>query len=329
MARAGSGHGDPNPAACVLRTFRSRVRRTAPWSTHLRSSGGAFRRAAFRTAASFFSGKLTIWERHWRGITAIIALFVLQSILIGKLLVERRSRRKATASLARLHDDLKKGLVEIQTLNGRLISAHEDERRRIAMELHDDLSQQVAVLGIRLSMIKRRLATVEGTRDAVVGVEKGLQNPENSIRALSHELHPALLERLGREVALQTHCGEFEELNGIRVHLDLQLNRHLDSQVALCLYRIVQEALRNVAKHSGSPEVWVSALESGDQIQLAVEDAGGGINPQDSGRSGIGLATMRERVHLIGGTFAFDVKPGRGMSTRVTVPLQHGFEAKA
>jgi signal transduction histidine kinase/ABC-type uncharacterized transport system substrate-binding protein len=273
--------------------------------------------------------EFTFWERYGWEITAILALFALQAILIAKLLVERRSRRKATAALASLHDDLQERLSEIRELSGRLISAQEDERRRIAMELHDDLSQQVAALGIRLNVIKRKLATVEGARDGVVVVEEGLMSLEASIRALSHELHPALLDRVGLGAALQGHCKEFQELNGIKVHLYVKPERSVDPEVALCLYRVAQETLRNVAKHSGAMEVWVSVSETESQIRLTIEDAGCGIHAGNYSSRGIGLATMKERVRMIGGTFEFDGRPGGGTLTRVTAPRSRRSEANA
>jgi two-component system sensor histidine kinase UhpB len=210
---------------------------------------------------------------------------------------------------------------EIRALNGRLLSAQEVERRRIAMELHDDLSQQVAALGIRLSIIKRKLAIVDSAQDSIAAVEGGLMRLSSSIHALSHELHPALLERAGLVPALKAHCEECEEVNNIKVHLAADIQRAVPSDVALCLYRISQETLRNIVKHSGAHEAWIALSESGDHLHLSIEDEGKGFDPNASAGKGIGLVSMKERVRMAGGTFEIQRRAGGGSITRVAVPV--------
>jgi signal transduction histidine kinase len=142
-----------------------------------------------------------------------------------------------------------------------------------------------------------------------------------SIHALSHELHPALLERAGLGSALRTHCEEFEAVNGIRVHFTSDLVQTVPFDLELCLYRIAQEALRNILKHSGAREVSVSLAEVAGHIQLAIKDAGRGFDPQAVGGSGIGLMSMKERVRMVGGAFDIDSRPDGGTITRVMVPV--------
>jgi signal transduction histidine kinase len=265
--------------------------------------------------------EVTFWEQFkWR-IIAVLALCLLQTLLIGKLLVERRSRRKASEDLAQLNCDLECRMAEIADLSGRLISAQEDERRRISRELHDDLSQQSAGLGIRLSLVKRKLSDVDAAREGIAAVESGLLRLNNSVHALSHELHPALLERAGLGAALRAHCEECEEVNKIRIHLTVEIEGPLPSDVALCLYRIVQESLRNVVKHSGASEAWVSVVETDGQIGLTIEDCGRGFDPKAVGRSGIGLASMKERARSVGASFELESRAGGGAITRVVAPV--------
>jgi signal transduction histidine kinase len=271
--------------------------------------------------------EFTFWDRYkWR-ILAVAAFFLLQTILIAKLLIERRIRRKASDSLVSLNSELQDRMAEITALSRRLISAHEDERRRIAMELHDDLSQQVAVLGIRLSTIKRKLPSAGPARDAFATVEGGLTNLENSIHALSHELHPALLEHAGLVPALRAHCEEFEAVNGINAHLSVEGGRNVPFDLALCLYRVTQESLRNVAKHSGAKEAWISLTETNGLINLTIEDAGRGLDPQRVSSNGIGLVSMKERVRAVGGSLEFGSRPGGGAVTRVLLSIPRGLAA--
>lgn len=270
----------------------------------------------------------TLWNQYRWQIIAVLGVCLLQALLIGKLLLERRRRRKASEALARLNGDQQRIMGEITNLNRRLISAQEDERRRIAMELHDDLSQQVAALSIGVSLAKRTLANADTAREAVTSLYTGLLQLESSIHALSHELHPSLLERAGLVPALQAHCEEFKALNGIETHLTIKSGRKIPADLALCLYRITQEALRNVAKHSGAKEVWVSLSEVDNHICLSIEDAGKGFKTESSGSNGIGLVSMKERVQMVGGTFEFGNRTAGGTVTRVVVPLPAQFAPK-
>jgi signal transduction histidine kinase len=265
--------------------------------------------------------QLTAWDRYKWQIIGMVVFCLLQFALTAKLLVEWRSRRKAGEALAELNRELQKNMEEIRALNGRLLSAQEVERRRIAMELHDDLSQQVAALGIRLSIIKRKLASVDSAQDSIAAVEGGLMRLASSIHSLSHELHPALLERAGLAPALKAHCEECEEVNNIKVHLAVDIQRAVPSDVALCLYRISQETLRNVVKHSGAREAWVSLRDSGNHLHLSVEDGGKGFDPNASAGKGLGLVSMKERVRMVGGTFEIQSRHGGGAITRVAVPV--------
>jgi two-component system sensor histidine kinase UhpB len=142
----------------------------------------------------------------------------------------------------------------VRQLNGQLINAQEQERARIARELHDDIGQQIAACGIGLHMLEAKMAGRPAqVREDFLKIECKLQALSQSVRHLSHELHPAVLEYAGLSAALRAHCDEFRELAGISVNLQLQPDPlALPRDVALCLYRISQESLRNTAKHAGA-----------------------------------------------------------------------------
>ena len=245
---------------------------------------------------------------------------MLLSVLMEQQRATERSLRENEGRLAGLNVEQKQMLSEITALSERLFSAHEDERRRIGGELHDDLNQQVAVLGIQLSMMKRTFAAESSAQEAMAKIESGLANLGAAIHALSYELHPAFLERTGIVAALRAHCEEFKSVNGVNVHLRCEGSLNLPSDLALCLYRVAQEALRNVAKHSGAKDVWISLCSAGGQIHLSIEDSGHGFHSGAIRKNGIGLVSMKDRVRMVGGSVEFERRTGGGTVTHVVVP---------
>jgi signal transduction histidine kinase len=139
-------------------------------------------------------------------------------------------------------------------------------------------------------------------------------------------LHPSLLEA-GLVAAMRAHCEEFEAISGIEAQFTADLERAVPSDLQLCLYRITQEALRNVAKHSGAKQVGVSLSNVDDYISLTIEDTGRGFDWGTRGGSGIGLVSMKERVRMFGGTFTVESKIGGGTMMRVMIPLKHAYSA--
>ena len=188
------------------------------------------------------------------------------------------------------------------------------------MELHDDLNQQVALLGIRLTALKRSLAERSNDERVVAIIESGLAQLANSIHALSHELHPALLEQTGIGPVLKKHCEELQAVTGIEVGVMLGEIPDIPKDLALCLYRVTQEALRNAVKHSGAKEVWVSLLWRDGQIELRVEDSGRGLAAQHVAGTGIGMVSMKDRVRVVGGTVRFENRVGGGTVMSVAIP---------
>ena len=243
------------------------------------------------------------------------------SVLMEQQRKTEHSLRESEARLAKLNSEQQQNMAEITALNERLITAEENERRRIGREMHDDLNQQVAVLGINVSGVKRKLAAGLADRNTIADIESGLLQLSSSIHALSHELHPAFLERTGLGPALKTHCEEFTAVNQIDAHVTIEGPVNVPVDLALCLYRIAQEALRNAAKHSGAKEVWVSLAGVDGRIHLTIEDSGRGFDAQAVRGNGIGLASMKDRVRIAGGTIEFGSRVGGGAVTRVVAPL--------
>jgi len=219
--------------------------------------------------------------------------------------------------------DRKKAEEEILMLGARLIGAQEEERTRLARELHDDLSQQIAAMSIAVGNLKRHIP--EETADARAQsdrIHQKLVNLAESVRRMSHELHPAILQYSGLAAALRSYCKEFGALSSVQV--SLSINGEFDgvpSSTALCIYRITQEALRNVAKHAQVATAAVELRHSDGLLRLAVSDTGVGIEPASNGAmAGLGLVSIRERTRLARGSVEIASKPRQGTTITVCIP---------
>ena len=219
---------------------------------------------------------------------------------------------------------------QVQTLAGQLITAQEEERRRIARELHDGVNQKVTALSIALARLGHRAPS--GPAE-LVGELTRLQERAASvvedIRHLSHELHPGVLEHIGLVAALEGYCREFEDTHGLRV--TFRADRDLGVvpvDLALCLYRATQEALGNVARHAKARHVRVSVARDGGDVVLTVADDGCGFDPTEPRRRrGLGLVSLEERVRLVDGQITIDSGPQRGTEVRIVVPLREERDA--
>jgi len=212
---------------------------------------------------------------------------------------------------------------KIKALSGRLMNAQEAERARIARELHDDLSQQIAALSIAMGNLKRHMpeeqadARAQGDR-----IHQKLVLAAETVRRISHELHPAILQYSGLAAALQSYCDEFGGLTGVQVSLtvDGEFDR-VPCAAALCLYRIAQEALQNVAKHAKVAAAAVEIRHSGGLSSLTGSDNGVGIEPgRAEATDGLGLVSIEERTRLAGGSLEIASKPNQGTSITARIP---------
>jgi signal transduction histidine kinase len=213
---------------------------------------------------------------------------------------------------------------QIQDLAGRLITAQEDERAHLARELHDDVSQQLAALAIAYHNITRRLPRrAAEVQDEFARLHQQTLAVSETIRQLSHELHPGVLQHAGLAAALNGHCDEFGRQHAIA--LTLRTAGDLDGippTVALCLYRVAQEALRNVAAHSAAHRAEVALTRARDGLELTITDNGRGFDPAAVARGrGLGLMSIEERVRMVRGSVRIASRLGSGTTLCVQVPL--------
>jgi PAS domain S-box-containing protein len=207
----------------------------------------------------------------------------------------------------------------LASINQRLIDAQEEERRRIARELHDDIAQRMSLLSLRLDMLKQFPEDEQKIDDA----RKEVANIAKDVHAISHRLHPARLDYLGIADAAAALCEEISSQHGVEIsfHGD-SAPKALPKSTAVCLYRVLQEALQNAIKHSGARKVEVRLRCRGDQMELTVSDHGTGFDPPSvRGRCGIGLVSMKERLQAINGQLAITSEPMQGTTIQARVPL--------
>jgi PAS domain S-box-containing protein len=209
----------------------------------------------------------------------------------------------------------------LRDLSRRLIRAHEEERALLARELHDDLTQRLALLAIDVG--RAELATPAGPQhEALRAIREGLVHVSEDVHSLAYQLHPSVLEELGLAEALRTECERLgrQGLVDLSVQLD-PLPEPLGRDAALCLFRVAQEALNNVFRHAGARTVSVTLRQMERGLILAVRDDGIGFDPANPKKArSLGLESMRERVHLVNGTFDVESALGQGTAIVAWVP---------
>jgi PAS domain S-box-containing protein len=218
----------------------------------------------------------------------------------------------------------------LHALTGRLISAQEEERARIARELHDDFSQRLALLGIGLGQLWKKLPASEvAGRASVLDILREAKEISSDIHILSHQLHSSKLEHVGLVPALHGLCKEIGDKYKIQIHFThSEFPLDVPKDMALCLFRVAQEALGNVIKHSGTREAHVELSARAAGISLRISDQGRGFEPDmRNPRAGIGLIGMSERLRLVGGKLGIKSQPNRGTEIAAEVPLVTAEEA--
>jgi signal transduction histidine kinase len=253
----------------------------------------------------------SLWERtKWIWTTGFLIILVLSALAAYLLYAGKQLK------LARSREG---------QLSGRLINAEEQERQRIASELHDDFSQRLAVLALRLENVD------EATPSSFPDIHRQLRELVKStgeigadIHSLSHQLHSSTLESLGLVPALAALCKEFTALQAIKVDfIPNEIPRSVHPDVALCVFRIVQEGLRNLKKHSGAEEAQVDLRMTGDRLDVTVRDEGCGFDLRKLRQNeGLGIRSMKERAHLLGGKFEIYSEIGKGTTLKAWVPLE-------
>ncbi|HEY6273353.1 MAG TPA: PAS domain S-box protein [Terriglobales bacterium] len=218
--------------------------------------------------------------------------------------------------------DLKRSQQELEELSGRLIHAQEEERKRVARELHDNFGQRLTVLSMELAQRLAAPQTPEQVSDCLHDISEKLKEISRAMNSTAHQLHSSHLEVLGLVSAVQGLCDEFSRQYGIQASFAHDtVPARVPSDVALCLFRIVQEGLQNVAKHSGALSCEVTLHEACQGIRLAIKDPGIGFDPARLKlKPGLGFISMRERLRMVGGEMNVESSPSRGTEISVRVP---------
>ena len=231
-------------------------------------------------------------------------------------------------SMVRDVTESKRAVALNRDLAGRLIASQEVERQRIARELHDDVSQRLALLNIGIDELARK---VEGDpRSRLQQLSLRTHDIASALRNLSHDLHPSRLQALGLVSAIEILCREMSQQIGVTVpFIHGVLPRDIDPNVGLCLYRIAQEALNNVGKHSRARHAQVQLAHESGMLVLQIADSGVGFDPRDTRHSGLGLISMRERVAFLKGQIVIHGVPAGGTRIGVRIPVGQPAESAA
>jgi len=217
----------------------------------------------------------------------------------------------------------------LRDMSGRLIAAHEEERTRIARELHDDFSQRLTLLSIGLEQCSQELPrSSSAVRRQLESLTKLTSELATDIHNMSHRLHSSALNSLGLVPAISGFCKEFSKQHNLRIKfVHDRIPGEMPRDLTLCLFRVAQEALRNVLKHSGAQDAEVELTGHGDRIDLSVSDTGVGISAEAvGGARGLGLISMRERLRLVGGQLVIESQQSRSgtrVLARVPMPTRH------
>ena len=231
-------------------------------------------------------------------------------------------------------DDVEEYRNQVQALAGRVIYAQEEERRRIARELHDDTGQTLTLLLVRLKLLEN--GAVDEARQAEIAELRALVSAAiDRVRRLALDLRPPALDHLGLTASLRSLVRQLKETTPLAISLEAPEGQiALSSEQAIAVYRIVQEALTNILKHADARQAWVKLTQQGGQLTIQICDDGRGFKPlalergrkQDADGRGLGLFGMEERAHLAGGRLRVESQPGQGTTVLVTIPARPSGE---
>ena len=241
--------------------------------------------------------------------------------------IDITERKNAEARIRASQAALETSHQEIQYLAGRLIEAQEVERARIARDLHDDVSQQLAGVSMAFSGLKQRLGEYhvsEELRQELVELQQQTLKLARNVRQLSHDLHPAVLQHLGLVKGLTSYCGELGRAHGVAMTCTAEGDfGAITPDAALCVYRIAQEALRNVIAHAGASRADVRLVQIGNQAHITIADDGRGFDATNRVErdTGLGLVSMSERARVLGGTVSMVSALNQGTRVQATIPM--------
>jgi signal transduction histidine kinase len=260
-------------------------------------------------------------ERSWQWLGVTLAV----SLGIGLLATAYASRLEATLKQQRAIEA--ENTRHLQLLSAKLIKAQEEERQNIARELHDEVGQVLTAVKVELAVAQRRLRLSGGAAELLDDVQVIADAALHTVRDLSHLLHPALLDDLGLPAAIDWYLRAFAKRHGIAVEMKQEgMTTRLAPEVELAAYRVVQEALTNVARHAEAKNCRVSIQRRRDRLEVTILDNGKGFDPETvggtGGRKGLGLLGMRERAAQLKGAVRIESAPGEGTRVRLELPAR-------
>ncbi len=217
----------------------------------------------------------------------------------------------------------------LSQVSRRLLEAQDQERMRIARELHDDIAQRLALLAIQLEQLQTLPPNLSEVRSRMGELWKQTSEIATDVQSMSHELHSSRLQILGIAAAMRSFCREFSEQQSLEIDFHAHdLPSPVPPDISLCLFRVLQEALHNSAKHSGVRHFEARLWGTSGQIDLMVQDFGVGFDSEAAEKSrGLGLMSMQERVKLVKGTLLIESQPKRGTTIHARVPLRSGGDS--
>jgi len=244
--------------------------------------------------------------------------------LVGDIFTNALARKQADEALRERQAALRAADRDLRALASKLLTGQEEERRRVAREMHDDWTQRLAVLSLEVARLEKSVGDPAVVAPLLRTIQEHLAALSEDVHDLSRQLHPAILDDLGLVEALRSECTAFTRREGIAVDYRADaVPRALPPDVALCVYRVAQESLRNLAKHAAVSKCRVTLRAVGGGLELTVRDEGIGFDlAAVRDEAGLGLASMQERVRLVRARLTVTSAPGRGTTVAVCAPLE-------
>lgn len=262
-----------------------------------------------------------IYSTVERNLYALVVA-VLAAILLTSILVIRYDRH--------VFDEVRRLSEQRRQLAMRVISIQEDLFRSLARELHDEFGQVLTAVGVMLQRVERRLPAEDGNREDIREVREIANQTLERVRTMSQMLHPPVLDDYGLERSIEWYIGQYSRQTGLQVHYEKSgVAPWIGDQVSIHVYRVLQEALNNVVRHSGAKDAWIRLHYDAGSISLEVEDHGVGLPERLPEDRGIGMVSMRERAELLGGKITIARGASGGTLVSLKVPLTPAAEGVA
>jgi PAS domain S-box-containing protein len=249
----------------------------------------------------------------------------IQGVIEDGYLLRAWGTERDITNQKKIENELMRNEKDLQKLAGRLILNQEEELSRLARELHDDLTQQLAVTSIEAGQLEQDFKDLPApVLQRIVRIKEQLIKASKDVHNMSRDLHPSILKDLGLERAVKSECGNFSARTGIAVIFTPEnVSENIPENIALSIYRIIQEGLSNIVKHADTKNAYVFLEGSDHNILLTVRDTGVGFDNKDvRSKAAMGFGSIRERARLVNGTSSITSSPGKGTTIEVKIPLK-------